>query len=202
MAVVAKGERICWGPWISSTRLGYAYPEADESSPWQHWITDLGRFAPTEKIGQADFQEPAPARADDPQIISLHLLVDLWEKWSFSSESILGNIWRLFKSLVCQGVRIRQLRNTYEYLRQFPEMMDVVERAVSLARSRLPEAQLQLEVYQDPENEDEHLVLYARFPRYDASTMERIRLVRALYRPLLSGKSGWFLLTTDFRPPE
>jgi|GEM_PF-629832 len=202
MAVVAKVERSSWDPWISSTSAEYPRTQADKSSRWQRLITSPWGFAPTEKTGQPDFQEPAPARADDLEMISLHLLVSLCEKWSLSSESIHANIKRLLESLVSQGVRIGQLRKTYEYLMRFPEMMDVVEQAVSLARDHLPAAQLQLEVYQDPENEDEHLVLYARFPRYDAATMESIRSVRALYRPLLSGKSGWFLLTTDFRPPE
>ena len=77
-----------------------------------------------------------------------------------------------------------------------------VKQAVFIAQDHLREAQLQLEVYRDPEGEDEHLVLYARFPVYDETVMERIRSARRQYRHLLLGKSGWFILTTDFQQPK
>jgi hypothetical protein len=75
------------------------------------------------------------------------------------------------------------------------------EQAVFAARNHLKEARLQLEVYRDPESEDEHLVLYARFPAYDETVMRKIGAARRQYRHLLRGKSGWFILTTDFQKP-
>jgi len=88
------------------------------------------------------------------------------------------------------------------YLLRFPDMLEAVHQVVRIAREHLPEAQLELVVHRDPEIEDEHLVLYARFPQYDPAVMERIRAARRAYSPYIRGKSGWILLTTDFRRPS
>lgn len=69
-------------------------------------------------------------------------------------------------------------------------MLETAERAIYITQKYLLEAQLWLEVYQDSEIEDEHLVIYARFKKYDKSTLEKIELVRKEYRPFLIGKSG------------
>ena len=89
-----------------------------------------------------------------------------------------------------------------DYLLRFPDMLETVNQVVRTVREHLPEAQLELVVYHDPEIEDEHLVLYARFPRYTPAVMERIRAARRAYSPYIRGKSGWILLTTDFRQPH
>lgn len=101
-----------------------------------------------------------------------------------------------------QEVRIRKPEEVEDYLARFLDLLGVIGKIVHTAREQLPSVELSLEVYHDPEVEDEHLVLYARFRRYDKTTMERIRAVRKAYRHLLSNRSGWVILTTDFRPPE
>jgi hypothetical protein len=63
------------------------------------------------------------------------------------------------------------------------------------------EAQLCLEVYRDPEIDDKYLVLYVRQEHYEADILDKIDSASAKYEKELVGKSGWFLLTTDFRPP-
>ena len=89
--------------------------------------------------------------------------------------------------------------NVSEYLLRFPDMRETVNQVVRVAREHLPEAQLELVVYTDPEIDDSYLVLYARFPEYTPDVMERIRAARRAYLPHTRGKSGWILLTTDFR---
>lgn len=113
--------------------------------------------------------------------------------------------WRIQEELItleCLGVRIPDPAEVFDYLVRFPEMGPVVVKVARLAAEKLPDAQLTLQVYHDPEIEDEYLTLYARFASYDETTMEKIRAVREKYRPLVRNTSGWFLLTTDFRPPE
>ncbi|MCI0329525.1 MAG: hypothetical protein L0196_01025 [candidate division Zixibacteria bacterium] len=61
--------------------------------------------------------------------------------------------------------------------------------------------QFSLEVYHDPEIEEEHLVFYIRQDKYQKNIIEKIRRVRAQYQKLLIGKSGWLLVTTDFQLP-
>jgi hypothetical protein len=52
-----------------------------------------------------------------------------------------------------------------------------------------------------PDEDDEYLAITIRSPTYDDSVMDRIREIRKEYSPLLVNKSGWFLLTTDYRSP-
>ena len=89
--------------------------------------------------------------------------------------------------------------NVSEYLLRFPDMRETVNQVVRVAREHLSEAQLELVVYTDTEIDDSYLVLYARFPEYTPDVMERIRAARRAYLPYTRGKSGWILLTTDFR---
>jgi len=89
-----------------------------------------------------------------------------------------------------------------EYLSLFADTAEVAFHAVEAARRRFPDAQLVLDVYQDPEIDDEYLVLYVRMPHYDDSVMERIAAAEAEYLDMLADKSGWIQLTTDFRTPN
>ncbi|GIV21494.1 MAG: hypothetical protein KatS3mg023_3245 [Armatimonadota bacterium] len=116
--------------------------------------------------------------------------------------SLLVDIERLLNELQQSGIRLRKHDELRDYLLRFPAMLDVVDRVVQVAGEHIPEAELWLEVYHDPESEDKHLVIYARFHEYDEATMERIRSTRRAYRPFLAGKSGWLILTTDFGKPE
>ncbi len=122
--------------------------------------------------------------------------------WYNSSVRTSVSIQELFRELRQFGVRIREQNEVSDYLLRFPSLIDTVRRATEAASKHLPEAQLSLELYQDPESEDEHLVLYARFPQYEEDVMSRIRKARNEYRPFLGQDSGYLLLTTDFRHPE
>jgi hypothetical protein len=84
-----------------------------------------------------------------------------------------------------------------EYLLKFVDLAEVVSHAVEVARRRFPEARLVLDVYRDPEIDDEYLALYVRLSHYDDSVMEQIAAAEAEYLPMLAGKSGWIQLTTD-----
>ena len=116
--------------------------------------------------------------------------------------SVIAEIDSLLDYLQRSGISLINQDEIHGYLLQFPDLIDVLSEVVHIACEGLPEAHLSLELYHDPESEDEHLVLYARFREYDNTTMERIRDIRAKYRPLLVGKEGWIILTTDFQPPE
>ncbi|MCS6773432.1 MAG: hypothetical protein RMM31_08580 [Anaerolineae bacterium] len=101
------------------------------------------------------------------------------------------------------GVCIEGRDRVVHYLTAFPSLIQTLFRAVSAAREHLPEAELTLEVYQDPEIDDPHLVLYARQETYDPSFMERLERAEATYIDDLKYSKGWLNLATDFwRPSE
>jgi hypothetical protein len=113
-------------------------------------------------------------------------------------------------------VRVKNPNLVRRYLRRFNDMIDVVPEAVNAAKRYFPEAQLVLDLYQDPEIEDRYLVLYVRLWSYDESVMERVREARRelnsfidrlkeaekefLHR--LVDRRGWIQMTTDFQKPE
>jgi len=107
-----------------------------------------------------------------------------------------------FLARIANSARIARESRIREYLSLFPDIADVASYAVEAARRRFPHAQLVLDVYQDPEIDDEYLVLYVRMPHYDDSVMERIAAAEAEYLDMLADKSGWIQLTTDFRTPN
>jgi hypothetical protein len=59
-----------------------------------------------------------------------------------------------------------------------------------------------MDVYQDPEIDDNYLVLYIRLKHYDDSVIERLEEAEAEFLNQLVSKRGWIQLTTDFREPE
>jgi len=101
--------------------------------------------------------------------------------------------------LLAENVRLHDPNRIREYLLRFTEIIDVVPRAVDAARRHFPEAQLIMEVYEDPEIEDCYLVLYVRLKQYDDSFVERLEKAEAEFLDHLADKEGWLQLTTDFR---
>jgi hypothetical protein len=113
-------------------------------------------------------------------------------------------------------VRVKNPKLVRRYLHKFNDMIDVVPEAVNAAKRHFPEAQLVLDLYEDPEIDDRYLVLYVRLWSYDKSVMERVREAReelysfidrlekaeAEFLHRLVDKRGWIQITTDFQKPE
>jgi hypothetical protein len=90
-----------------------------------------------------------------------------------------------------------------DYLLRYPEMTDRLPVVCATARKHFPlPAQLSLELYRDPEIDDQYLTLYVRQRDYDGSLMEEIDKVCEECRPTLEWSKGRLLVTTDFGPPE
>ena len=117
------------------------------------------------------------------------------------SESVVIGIEELMMYLA-RKVRIENPNLIREYLSQFIGLLDVIPKAVNAAKKHFPEAQLVIDVYQDPEIADCYLVLYIRLKYYDDSVMERLEKAEAEFLTHLVSKRGWIQLTTDFREPE
>jgi hypothetical protein len=117
------------------------------------------------------------------------------------SESVVIGIEELMMYLA-RKVRIENPNLIREYLSQFTGLLDVIPKAVNAAKKHFPEAQLVIDVYQDPEIADCYLVLYIRLKHYDDSVMERLEKAEAEFLCHLVSKRGWIQLTTDFREPE
>ena len=82
-------------------------------------------------------------------------------------------------------------------------MAPVAEAAVAAALERVGAGtELSLELYHDPEIDDDHLTLYVRQEPYSERTRETIDEIGRAIRPVLRKASAWFSVTTDFRAPS
>ena len=62
--------------------------------------------------------------------------------------------------------------------------------------------QLSLELYRDPEIDDQYLTLYVRQKKYEKNIMDIIEEIQSIYIDKLVDKIGYFLFTTDFQFPK
>ena len=102
---------------------------------------------------------------------------------------------------LAQQVHVPSPHAIREYLSKFPDIMDVIPQAIDAAKRHFPEAQIVADVYQDPEIDDQYLVLYVRLEHYVDSFMERLENAEAEFLNQLAGKSGWIQLIADYHKP-
>jgi hypothetical protein len=108
----------------------------------------------------------------------------------------------LLNWLLDHGVLIPQPAQVRSYLFHNFNLTRLLQSTCKLAMDRFAaQSQLSLEVYCDSEIEDTYLTLYIRQPHYNEDILKRIEELRAEYEIGLTESSGWFLITTDFRPP-
>lgn len=103
-------------------------------------------------------------------------------------------------------VLISNISAVRDYLLQHK---DIIYLALSICRGTKevfgpePDAQLVLELERDPEFGDKHLTLEVRLKSYDGGDIwEKIEKVSVEYEKQMAGKSGWILITTDYRHPQ
>ncbi|KUJ95290.1 MAG: hypothetical protein QMC97_10425 [Pseudothermotoga sp.] len=117
-----------------------------------------------------------------------------------TEENLKSKIEKFVSEAKAKGVHVN--KEVSNYLLSHPDMLEVVEKAIEVAKLKLTDARLSLEVYRDPEVPKDSLYLVARFEKYDEDAVERIRSARKGYQHLLARKSGLFLLLTDFKSPK
>lgn len=126
-------------------------------------------------------------------------------RWTFTraSTSETSEIEEVFSLLFSRGIRIPNLGEVRDYLLRYPGMTDVVALVCDLASEHFGAGtQLSLEVYHDPEIEDEYLTLYVRQDRYTEGLLDLIDGLCEIAEVELARSSGWLLVTTDFAAPK
>ena len=106
-------------------------------------------------------------------------------------------------SILSSRVDVRRPDEVRQYLLKHPDMMGLVHSACNSARGRLqPQTQLLLGLYRDPEIDDEYLTLYVRQSHYEENVLQVIDHLNRESATEKAGKSGWLVISTDFRSPE
>jgi hypothetical protein len=119
------------------------------------------------------------------------------------SVGVTSNPKDVLQALLQQGVTIPRPLEVQGYLDRYPELCDILPVASKNVRERFDEnVQLSLELYRDPEIEDEYLTLYVRQEHYDSDILNELNGIAASFDGQLRLTPGWFLITTDFQPPR
>ncbi len=107
------------------------------------------------------------------------------------------------RRLAAHGIVVPRPRDVNAYLRQHPDLAELVP-LVGAAARRVFEGptELSLELYRDPEIDDAYLTLYVRPAKYGTDLLARIHRVAESYEKELAEASGHFLVTSDFRAPR
>lgn len=150
-------------------------------------------------------QEPTLGKPEVRVLLSQFPLADalLQRRFPEGSRSLTFGIETVLGSLESVGVRIPAPHEIHRYLMAHHDLVDLVSLAVGAALKRFRDkAELSLELYRDPEIDDEYLTIYVRQDSYDDKVMDTIKEVWREYQSDLADKSGWLLVTTDFGPPS
>lgn len=108
----------------------------------------------------------------------------------------------LFQTLQLTGVRVNQPDEVRDYLGQHPDLIQVVAHAAQKTRDAFPDATLLLQLYHDPEIEEEtSLTLLIRSTSYPPDFWGRLVSLRAQEIEPFYGHCEGFHLTTDFGLP-
>ena len=89
------------------------------------------------------------------------------------------------------------------YLAKYPDIRTPLTEVWSAASKEFcTDAVLSIEVFSEPDEDDEYLSLYVRQEEYQDDILDRIDVIRAQMRGSLAANKGRVLLTTDFQPPH
>lgn len=133
-------------------------------------------------------------------IESIKLDLDLSSQTSLMEMSYIDNCINI---LMAKGIKIPEPQTVQNYLQQAPDIANLLISTASLAKDKVDsETQLSLEIYKDHEMNDEYPTLYIRKEHYDDAILEFIESITAGFEEQLTNKSGWFIVTTDFKSPR
>lgn len=169
-----------------------------ESSWRQAW---RGLQVPDDMAAEAALDELVSACSpEDNTSALLHQLLLCWSQ-AAETDSITVDIENLLGRLQEQQVELIDTDAIREYMCGHSDMVSGVDIVTSLIRSHFGEdARLLLDVYNDPEIDDQYLQLRVRAIDYNSEFMNLIDVVDALAEPGLRRRTGQILLTTDFVP--
>jgi hypothetical protein len=105
-------------------------------------------------------------------------------------------------SLAKIGVSTPEPSELRHFLTRHPDLIDplLAIGAGAMLRTRSGDTWA-IGLYRDPEVESEYLTLCLRRTSYTDDTLDLVETIGDLAEARLAGRSGWMLVSTDFRPP-
>jgi len=108
----------------------------------------------------------------------------------------------ILDELPAMAVFLPNIREITHYLLVFPDMIDLLAPICGAVFERFPQpSQVALELFKDPESDDQYLTVYVRQMQYDEDILDILDDVSVPFDDILCDTSGWLLITTDFQDP-
>lgn len=170
------------------------------------WITgqhmDIGTANPHTIVSSAcagidisvPFSKQTMVHANLPELV-------LYDCMALKGDTdITSHIEIILSQLSLKQISIPKPGSVRGYLLQYPEMADILTPACQELKEQFGEnGRLSLELYIDPEIEDDYLALYVRQKNYDSHILDIIEAVSKKLEKELSERSGYLLITSDFK---
>jgi hypothetical protein len=86
------------------------------------------------------------------------------------------------------------------YLSKFPDTAPVASDLLRATRTEFPQAEISLELYCDPEIDDQYLKVCVRLASYTRDFRKRLRSISATFDEERNTISGYVSLTSDYIP--
>jgi hypothetical protein len=101
------------------------------------------------------------------------------------------------------GILIPDQEEVSNYLIEHQDLIDLLPLVAQITRKHIGDTpQLSIGISTDPEGGESHLSLYIRMQQYSDDIFNKINAIESEYIDKLTGKSGWIIVTTDFKSPE
>jgi len=118
------------------------------------------------------------------------------------SSDITAGIEKLLMLLVNDGIIVQNPDEIRDYLLQYYDMINVILPICDRVSDKFQTtAEILFTIYKDNEINDKYIIIFIRQNNYSEDTMNDIDQISEDCRIFLHGKSGWLLITTDFKPP-
>lgn len=135
-------------------------------------------------------------------LISYSALTPVQKGFDWSDSDITSQIDILLECLQRNKILIPNLTKVRDYLASHPNLGGKIPAVYRWITDEFPvDLNLSLEVYSDPEIEDEHLVLFIRQESYDQNILEKIDRVNNKVCDFIKDPSAVIHITTDFSDP-
>lgn len=96
-------------------------------------------------------------------------------------------------------IKLPHEQEIWEQLVRISQMAKPLSEACKLSRDEFPESELSLEMFFDPEGDDQYPILFIRQKTYENDIMSKIDNLMEKFDWFLEKNIGWFLITTDFK---
>lgn len=116
--------------------------------------------------------------------------------------SIISSIETTLWSVTRMGIVVRHPSRVREYLIENNDMLGMLlPMSEALMAHFEGDAQIFLELFQDPDADDEFLMFTVRIANYPEDILDQLNSLASLFEEPLSERDGWILITTDFSQP-